>query len=52
MQWIERFAFAHAQLADLLSRHDEVDVADARASITDSDRAVVTRFLNRELDLR
>ncbi|MGX1972513.1 hypothetical protein [Streptomyces kronopolitis] len=51
-EWTQRFALPHAQLANLLSQHDEVDVADARANATDSDRAVVTRFLNREFDLR
>ncbi|KUN90428.1 hypothetical protein [Streptomyces caeruleatus] len=52
MQWTQRFALAHSQLADLVSQHDEADVADARANIADADRAVVARFLNRELDLR
>ncbi|MFI7298588.1 hypothetical protein [Streptomyces sp. NPDC050121] len=52
LQWTQRFALPHAQLADLISQHDEADLADARANITDADRAVVTRFLNRELDLR
>lgn len=52
LEWTQRFALVHTQLADLLSRHDEVDVEDARANAADSDRAVVTRFLNRELDLR
>ncbi|MER7959903.1 hypothetical protein [Streptomyces sp. NPDC096030] len=51
-QWTQRFALVHTQLEDLLSRHDDVDVDDARANATDADRAVVTRFLNRELDLR
>lgn len=52
LQWTQRFALPHAQLADLISQHDEADLADARANATDADRAVVTRFLNRELDLR
>jgi hypothetical protein len=52
LQWTQRFALSHAQLADLIAQHDEADVADARANTTDADRAVVTRFLNRELDLR
>lgn len=52
LQWTQRFALPHAQLADLISQHDQADVADAGTNITDADRAVVTRFLNRELDLR
>lgn len=52
LEWTQRFGLAHTQLADLLSRHDDVDVDDARVNATDTDRAVVTRFLNRELDLR
>ncbi|MCX5203923.1 hypothetical protein OG897_21010 [Streptomyces sp. NBC_00237] len=52
LQWTQRFALPHTQLADLLSRHDEVDIDDARANVTETDQAVVTRFLNRELDLR
>ncbi|MER5889676.1 hypothetical protein ABT160_38115 [Streptomyces sp. NPDC001941] len=52
LEWTRRFALAHTQLGDLLSRHDEVDLEDARANVTDTDRAVVTRFLNRELDVR
>lgn len=52
LDWTQRFALAHTQLADLLSQHDDVDVDDARLNATDDDRAVVTRFLNRELDLR
>ncbi|WP_079077914.1 hypothetical protein [Streptomyces sp. CdTB01] len=52
LQWAERFALPHDQLASLLDQHDEVDVSDARTNATDDDRAVVTRFLNRELDLR
>jgi hypothetical protein len=50
--WAQRFALPHAQLTDLLARHDPIDVADARAAATDTDRALVTRFVNRELDLR
>jgi hypothetical protein len=50
--WAHRFALPHAQLTDLLARHDPIDVADARADATDTDRALVARFVNRELDLR
>ncbi|MEN8651512.1 hypothetical protein ABCR94_12940 [Streptomyces sp. 21So2-11] len=52
MQWAQRFALPHTQLADLLARHDVQDIQDARTDATDSDRAVVARFLTRELDLR
>ncbi|MGW2463112.1 hypothetical protein ACWC2M_29510 [Streptomyces sp. NPDC001761] len=52
LQWAERFALPHAQLADLLNQHDEQDVHDARARASDVQRAMVDRFLNRELDLR
>lgn len=52
LAWTRRFALPHAQLADLIGRHDDADVADARDAVTDADRAVVARFLDRELDLR
>ncbi|MET8428809.1 hypothetical protein [Nocardia sp. NPDC004860] len=52
LTWVQRFALPHAQLADLLASHDDIAVADARSAGTDTDRAVVERFLNRELDLR
>jgi hypothetical protein len=51
LRWTQRFGLPHAQLADLLKRAGPVAVADARAAITDADRALVTRFLRRELDL-
>lgn len=52
LQWAQRFAAPHTQLADLLSRHSKTALDDARAAATDADRALVTRFLDRELDLR
>jgi hypothetical protein len=52
LMWAHRFAAPHAQLADLLDQHDTEAVADARRNITAADRAVVERFLSRELDLR
>lgn len=52
LTWTRRFALPHTQLADLLSQHDDADVAEARDAVTDSDRAVVARFLDRELDWR
>ncbi|MFE9328199.1 hypothetical protein ACIHDR_43570 [Nocardia sp. NPDC052278] len=52
LTWVQRFGLPHAQLTELLSRHDAIDVDDARAATTDADRALVERFLNRELDLR
>ena len=41
-----------ARLADPLGRHSKAVLDDARATVTDDDRALATRFLNRELDLR
>ncbi|ATL69438.1 hypothetical protein CRH09_39790 (plasmid) [Nocardia terpenica] len=52
LAWTQRYGLPHAQLADLLGEHDDIDIADARAVIGDADRALVERFLNRELDLR
>jgi hypothetical protein len=52
LEWVRRFALPHAQLADLLARHDSIDIDDARASASDDDRAMVERFLHRELDIR
>lgn len=52
LQWARRFAAPFAQLADLLEEADAAAVEDARRDATDDDRALVERFLNRELDLR
>lgn len=52
LQWATRFAGPHGQLEDLLGEHDETAVEDARRDATDTDRKLVDRFLNRELDLR
>ena len=52
LQWAQRFALPHAQLTDLLGQHDETAIVDARREATDADRAMVDRFLRRELDLR
>jgi hypothetical protein len=52
LQWAQRFARPHAQLTDLLGQHDQAALADARRNATDADRAMVDRFLRRELDLR
>ncbi|MFD5063821.1 MULTISPECIES: hypothetical protein [unclassified Streptomyces] len=52
LQWAQRFAAPHAQLADLIDQHDEAAVADARRGAGASERALADRFLNRELDLR
>lgn len=52
LQWAQRFALPHAQLTDLLGQHDETAIADARRNATDAGRAMVDRFLKRELDLR
>ncbi|MFF1844220.1 hypothetical protein ACFVW9_21120 [Streptomyces sp. NPDC058217] len=52
LQWVQRFAGPLARLTDLLAEADEAAVTDARRDATDTDRALVERFLNRELDLR
>ena len=52
LQWVQRFAGSKARLTDVLERHGPAAVDDARAKTTDGDRAMVARFLNRELDLR
>jgi hypothetical protein len=52
LRWTQRFAGPHAQLADLLDRAGLTAVADARTAITAADRALVDRFLRRELDLQ
>ncbi|MGW2539492.1 hypothetical protein ACWC5I_01105 [Kitasatospora sp. NPDC001574] len=52
LQWAQRFAGPHAQLADILGQHGDVAADDARRDATDADRSLVERFLNRELDLR
>ncbi len=52
LQWAQRFALPYAQLTDLLSQHDQAALADARRDATDADRAMIDRFLRRELDLR
>ncbi|GCB00034.1 hypothetical protein [Mycolicibacterium sp. NCC-Tsukiji] len=50
--WVQRFGLPHAQLTDLLDRHDPIDIADARAGATPDQRRLVERFVNRELDIR
>ncbi|MFD7627547.1 hypothetical protein ACFV7Q_16160 [Streptomyces sp. NPDC059851] len=52
LDWARRFAGPHAQLADLLARHDGAVVADARGRIGAGEEALAARFLGRELDLR
>ncbi|SIK31533.1 Uncharacterised protein [Mycobacteroides abscessus subsp. abscessus] len=52
LAWAQRFARAHTQLADLLSRHDAAAVAQARADATPQQHAMVDRFINREMDIR
>ena len=51
LRWAQRFALPHAQLADLLDRAGVAAVADARSAVTDVERELVERFLDRELDL-
>jgi hypothetical protein len=52
LAWTKRFALPHAQLENLLSRHDADTITRARASITTEQQQIVDRFLNRELDVR
>ncbi|KOT79140.1 hypothetical protein ADK70_31995 [Streptomyces rimosus subsp. pseudoverticillatus] len=52
LRWAERFAAPHARLADVLRQHGDWAVQQAREQATAADRALVERFLNRELDLR
>lgn len=52
LQWAERFAGPHAQLADLLDQADDTAVEDARRSVGPDERKLADRLLNRELDIR
>ncbi|MFI5942888.1 hypothetical protein ACIBCB_21890 [Streptomyces uncialis] len=52
LQWAERFAGPHAQLADLLDQADETAVEDARKAAGPDENKLADRLLNRELDLR
>ena len=45
LQWAQRLAAPHAQLADILARQGEAAADDARKNATDADRALVERFL-------
>jgi hypothetical protein len=51
LRWAQRFAMPHAQLTDLLERAGVAAVADARSAVTVTERELVDRFLDRELDL-
>ncbi|MEU7292863.1 hypothetical protein AB0A76_06600 [Streptomyces exfoliatus] len=52
LQWAERFAGPHAQLADLLDQADETAVEDARRDAGPAEDKLADRLLNRELDIR
>ncbi|AVZ75559.1 hypothetical protein SLUN_28465 [Streptomyces lunaelactis] len=52
LQWAERFAGPHAQLADLLDQADDTAVEDARRSAGPAEHKLADRLLNRELDIR
>ncbi|MCZ2524366.1 hypothetical protein [Streptomyces sp. HB2AG] len=52
LQWAERFAGPHAQLADLLDQADETAVEDARRGAGPDEHKLADRLLNRELDIR
>ena len=52
LSWVKRFGVAHAQLQDLLSQHDSIDITSARESATEAQIAMVESFVSRELDVR
>jgi hypothetical protein len=52
LRWAERFAGPAAQLQDVLGHFPAQTIDRHRAAITAGQRDLVTRFLNRELDLR
>jgi hypothetical protein len=52
LRWAERFAGPEAQLQDVLGHFPAQTIDRHRAAITTSQRELVARFLDRELDLR
>lgn len=50
LAWAKRYGLAHTQLADLLDRAGKAAVADARSTATETQRELVQRFINRDLD--
>ncbi|MFD3879849.1 hypothetical protein [Streptomyces microflavus] len=52
LQWAERFAGPHAQLADLLDQADDAAVEDARKAAGPDEHKLADRLLTRELDIR
>ena len=50
LRWAQRLAYPFHQLEDLLDRAGAAAVQNARQQVTDTDRALVARLLNRELD--
>ncbi|MFE0142784.1 phage integrase N-terminal domain-containing protein [[Kitasatospora] papulosa] len=52
LEWAERFAGPHAQLADLLDQADEAAVEDVRKAAGPDEHKLADRLLNRELDIR
>ena len=50
LRWAQRLAYPFSQLEDLLDRAGAAAVQNARQQVTDTDRALVARLLNRELD--
>jgi hypothetical protein len=51
LRWAQRFGLPHAQLADLLEQARTPAVLDARVQLTDNQRELVDRFLDRALDV-
>jgi hypothetical protein len=50
LRWAQHFAGPFAQLSDLLDRFPEAMLRDARTRATNTDHALVQRFLSRGLD--
>jgi hypothetical protein len=50
LRWAQRLAYPFHQLEDLLDKAGAAAVQNARQQVTDTDRALVARLLNRELD--
>lgn len=51
LAWTARFLKPYAQLEDLIGRFGSAAADAARRGVTDEDRILVRRFLNRELDV-
>ena len=52
LAWATRFALPHSRLTHLLEQFPTATVEAARGKETEADKALVTRFLGRELDVK